>query len=227
MAVAHDGEANGVIDFEVGTTITGKTTAGSNRFGIVAIAAFPENFTTPTINWGGSRPMTLIHERSDTLQFGLKVQLWGVVDPPTGSSDIVITEGATGFDYGAAIASSYSGVEQASVAAAVRGVQGATIAAVPTDSPATLTITSAVDDMVVDCYAYFGNAFTVGAGQTETGNDGNPGTAAGAVSSYEAGASSVEMSWTYTNGYGSQDWVGIAASLKPVSSAQRFILGTH
>jgi hypothetical protein len=217
MAVAHDGQANGVINFESGTTITGKTTAGSNRFGVVAIAAFPENFTTPTITWGGAS-MTLITERSDVLGFGLKVQLWGIVNPATASSDIVITEGATGVDYGAAIASSYTGVEQASVAAAIRGTQGATIAAVPTNGPATLTISSAVDDMVVDCYGYFGNAFVVGAGQTEVGNDGNPGTAAGAVSSYEAGASNVTMSWTYAPDYGSQDWVGIAASIKPVSA---------
>jgi hypothetical protein len=210
MAVAFDGEAVRTVQLgATGGTITTKTTAGSDRVGVVCIAVHADTADITGITWNGVA-MVEQADRADALQWGLRVWIWTLVAPATGSSSIVVT--GTGITNGYAAASSYSGVHQTTP---VRASAGATIASIGTNGPSSVTVSSATDDMVVDCLGMFGNQPSGPvSGQTSLYNAGNPGTNVGLAASYEAGASSVVSGWDYA-AYGSQDWVGVSVSLQP------------
>ena len=206
--VAHDGEAD--LNVRVNTSpvsITGKTTAGSDRVGVVCVGLYNNTADVTGITWGGVA-MTERADHVSTAQFGLRVWLWTIVAPATASSDIEIT--STGAINGYAAASSYTGVDQTTP---VSATATAAISATGAASPATVNIASAADEMVVDCTSMFDDdGPTVGAGQTQIYNGGTFSSEIGVASSREAGAGTVTMSWTY-GAYANQDWVLAAASL--------------
>lgn len=185
MAVAHDGEANlsSEITEVTSKTLTGKTTAGSNRVAIVAIGiSTAATITTPTYGGSNCTQMT-------TLDFeGHRARLWYFVNPPLGSTNIVIGFSSTD-DYGFCGCSSYNNVDQTTV------FHNASTAS-SNASPITVDVSSVAGELVVDATAAGDGALTVGGGQTEVFNGASSGLGVfHGAHSYEAGAATVTMSW--------------------------------
>lgn len=211
MAVAHDGEAN-VQGVAAATSITlaSKTTAGTNRCGIVHIGWYNSSESITGVTWGGSA-MTHIVTILETTGWGLGASIYRIIAPATASSSVVVT-----FDLAAdvaACASSYTGVDQTTPISNSASMTTTSSVA----SPATLACTSASGEMVADAWSIdFNNPpYAVGAGQTEVMN----GSTAGCygLGSYEASTgASVTMSWTFSN---TCHRCGVAASLKAAAAA--------
>ena len=203
--VAIDGEAivqqtfNGAGPF----TWTGKTTAGTNRCGIFATAIGSDAISGVT--WDGVA-MTLVGTQISGVESRVAT-IWRIINPPTGASNIVMTLSAGSSGYGGV--TSYNNCHQTTPVRASGGATG-------TASPATVTVSSAANDLVVDAVQYEGSGTppAVGAGQTSRWT-GDQGGWFGAGST-EAGAASVTMSWTLTT---PTDWAIFAASLQPAAAA--------
>lgn len=190
MAVAHDGEANVTTAFGAGTTtatFVGKTTAGSDRAGILAFAITQSSFIT-AVTWNGVAMSQLATVDNPT--DGRTSRIYWIANPPTAASDVVVTA-SSGVSLVGTV-SSYSGAHQTTQDATAATASG-------TASPATVDASSATGEMVVDSLYFLGagTAPAVGAGQTENGNL-DQGTWFNA-SSREAGAATVTMSWTLTS----------------------------
>lgn len=211
-AVAFDGEpvrTNQSASFVVSLTISGKTTAGSNRYGIVALMAGADTVTGVT--WG-SNAMTLLGKNQNATD-GRTAYLYGISNPPTAASDVVVSIGGGGVRI-TAVVSSFNGVDPSAPYGTAQTASGTT-------SPATVNVTDAVTgDMVVDSLYFFGGGGggggpppSVGADQTELGHT-DEGARFGS-SSYEAGAATVTMSWTLT---APSRWSTVAVALKAASA---------
>ncbi len=132
------------------------------------------------------------------------VELWYLVAPATGANDIIFSQNGANDVVGGA--TSWTGVDQSTPF-------GPTATANGTASPATVDVTSASGEVVVDVVAARNAAtLTVGAGQTQRWNLG-VGVIDGGGST-EPGAATVTMSWTLT---GTFEWAIAGASLKPAS----------
>lgn len=186
MAVAHDGESNIVARQATATTwtISGKTTAGSNRCGVfLFMAGFAPAAGYPT--WGGS-----VMTAGPTVARGSAViRAYVIAAPPTSASNVVTQwEGGAPADGPYAIAS-FNGVDQTTP---IRGGSGNT--ATGTSTTPSVAITSQTGDMVIDAVDLAQLLTAAGAGQTEIGQSLGGSEEFGA--SYEAGASTVTMSWS-------------------------------
>ena len=183
------------------TFASGKTTTGSNRLGIVAVGGV--SFGTSGVSgvtWNGVA-MTLV----DQLKPDMAASLWYIVAPPTGSSTVAITFDGLWQGYG--IVSSFQDVNQTTPIGTAAKTSG-------TGETASLTVSSASGETVVDALGCYPNVPTVGAGQTVIGSVGsNSGGDRWGAHSYEAGAASVSMGWS---GAGITVWSIVGVSLKAV-----------
>lgn len=196
-----------------GTSITfTHTCSGSNRLLLVAVAW---QAITPGalvgITYNGDA-LTKITGATKTFNWAhTVVELWYLIAPDTGGAyDVVITSANTVFLQGTS--SSYNGVHQTTPfgTAAVAGIDD------PAGSPATVNVSSATGELVVDAcnLPMVGGTVTAGANQTKRASSYEPVTTGSSLSqSEEAGAESVTMSYTYT---GSEPWGIVAVPLKPI-----------
>lgn len=184
------------------TFASGKITSGSNRVGIVAVGgvSFGTNGVSG-VTWNGVA-MTLV----DQLKPDMAASLWYIVNPPTASSTVTITFDGLWQGYG--IVASYQDVDQVTPIGTAAKTSG-------TGSTASLSVTSATGELVVDALGYYSLVPTVGSGQTQVGNGSNAGGDRWGAHSYESGAASVTMDWT---GSGSV-WSIVGVSLKPAGRA--------
>ncbi|MFQ5552265.1 MAG: hypothetical protein ACE5EW_00835 [Thermoplasmata archaeon] len=159
-------------------------------------------YFTSGITYNGVGLMQLVNysEAGDNAH----VELWYLVAPTTGANDIVVSQNGANDVVGGA--TSWTGVDQSTPF-------GPTATANGTASPATVDVTSASNEVVVDVVGTR-NAATVteGLGQTQRWNLGI-GVIDGGGSS-EPGAATVTMSWTLT---GTFEWAIAGVSLKPAS----------
>lgn len=208
MAVAHDGEANlsQAYSFVGSVTVTGKTTAGSDR---VAVGHLAQSFGAAItgVTYGGSG-MT-----AGSTVGGGGVQgahLYYFVAPPTGATNLVASFGDD--DDGAFGASSYNGVDQTTPRRTNSNDTGTGVG-----SPATVTCDpSAVGDVVVDCVSSIDGQPVLGANQVSLFNtESSGGSGRWGAGSREAGAATVTMSWT-----GVGDWAIASMSLQAAAAAE-------
>ena len=182
--VAFDGTANISASFSAvsSVTLSAKTTDGVNR--VAVIGAGSTEGDIDTVNYGASAATEVRREQGVS---GPDAEVWRFVAPPTAATDVVITYLAA--ESGGAGVSSYTGVDQTTPVSNSAGANGS-------GSPATVAVTSAPGEMAVDAVGVAETtAPVVGAGQTQVWNTG-PAFAFGAAS-YEAGAATVTMSWTF------------------------------
>jgi hypothetical protein len=187
-------------------TITNFLTSGTNRY-ITAFAGAASS-TPPTITaltYGGTAL------DSQDLQFTgqyLRSRLYGKAGMAAGSANVVVTYSGTASEAGFGVIS-FTGVDQASPVRTAIGANA--ISASPT-----ISVSSAVDDVVVDG-AWLGTAvdsIAPGTGQTLRWSElaiGGPYLSGGG--STENGAANVTMSWT--GGPTLNEWCISALSLKP------------
>jgi hypothetical protein len=188
--VAHDGEPN-----RTGAT-TGsnagsipisaqKTTAGSDRYGIACLAA-RSSISTATATWDSVAMDEIGHVTNGVRQ----AWLFGIVNPPTAASDVVATFGVSDTQ-GTLIVSSYNGVDQMTPV-------DAEVEATGTTDPASITITTAAGDMLVDCLHFEGGATPPAEGADQVDNATIDDTSNWGASSRQAGADGGAMTWTLT-----------------------------
>jgi hypothetical protein len=198
MAAAFDGEAvlSGRHASSSTWTISGKTTAGSDRVGIVR---FLGNATLTGVTWGGTA-MTSV---GSVARGSLFIYVYRIINPPTASSDIVVT--FTAPNSGPYAVTSYNGVDQTTPTSGVATNTG-------TGTTPTVDVASATGNLVLDAMDVANVISSAGAGQTAEFIDTAGGSERFGVSR-EAGASTVTMSWTVSSGA----WSTIGFSLNAAS----------
>jgi hypothetical protein len=201
--VVHDGET--VLASHVASadphTITGKTTAGSNRVGVVHIRVSSAVFgagNPVSVTWTGADNagvMTEITTIDAAVGTAGGIRSYCVTNPPTSASDIVVdltTSAPIGY-----VITSYNGASQSSPCT------NAATAGPTTDTTPTVDVTSAANRMVVSVASAANTFSATGAGQTQEGTDVTDGGNYVMRASREAGAASVTMSYTIS----SAQWV--------------------
>lgn len=190
------------------------TTSGSDRLLLVSVASQPNDDDgiveeVTGITYGG-QPLALVGAEAQT--DNARVEIWSLVNPPTGPNTVSITfndafDDPVNEEGASAGAVSFTGVHQGTplgtfASAAASGV-----------SPMTVNVGSAVGELVFDTVARKGAAVTVDPSQTEQWNlctDGGCSNVGGGAST-KAGSASVTMSWTSDN----DRWAIGAIPIKP------------
>jgi hypothetical protein len=135
-------------------------------------------------------------------------EIWYLKNPPIGTGSIVVTcSSATWIEAGATV---YWNVDQTTTFGTPASASGIS-------TTASVNVTSAVGDLVIDSLSYWNNTastFSVGTGQTQIYHVSIDGSWKGG-SSRENGASSVTMSWSGN----SSDWILVSVSLIKSSSS--------
>jgi hypothetical protein len=204
-AIAFDAASSSQADNTSSLTWSHTTSAGSDRILIVGVSS-DQNDPVSTITYNG---VNLTKLESEKYGFVNKVELWYLVNPSSGTHNVVVTLSSSSDGLGGG-AVTYTGVDQSTpVGTAVKN-NGYNL------NP-TVTVSSAADELVIDvlCVDDGGATITVGGGQT-TRYSSNPSENLGRGSS-EPGAASVTMSWTLSNVGSADHWAIIAVALKPVS----------
>lgn len=196
-------------------TLTFAHTVGiiSNRILVVSVAIFSAASPYPTITgitYSGSPLTFLRRQNSGDASLRIGVEMWYLINPPSGTANIIITASQSVKMVGAGV--SYSGVHQTTPFTASNGAGG-------NSTTPSVAVVSAVGEMVVDVVGVRGAAgqlLIAGAGQTQrfSGNTGADTTHVFAAGSEEVGAASVTMSWTASV---SQQWAIVGGSLQPAS----------
>ncbi len=190
------------------------TTSGSDRLLLVSVASQPNNDdgiqeVVTGMTYGG-QAMTLVGAQSQG--DNARIEIWRLVNPPGGTNTVSITfndafDDPVNEEGASAGAVSFTGVHQGTplgtfASAAASGV-----------TPMSVSVSSAVGELVFDTVARKGAAVTVDPSQTEQWNlctDGGCSNVGGGAST-EAGAASVTLSWTPDN----DRWVIGAVPIKP------------
>jgi hypothetical protein len=218
MAIAFDNAANTHSGANVASLTTAAwTIAGSDRIlmgGIFSGAGTPVDPTS--MKWGGSTGTDLT-KRGATVDIGLfcKLSQYSLVAPTAGSNTLYGSWGSNQ-DETAIGGPSYTGVDQTTP----HGTQASATGSA-TDPTATVDVTSASGELVVDVAA--GQAFLGGIGMTagasqvarvEIDDVGAAGVECFGMSE-EAGAATVTMSWAMVGT--TMDWGIIGIPLKPAT----------
>ena len=168
----------------------------------IAVRKTGKNFPVVTQITYGNQTLTPTNGYLGAVTDGVddRVEIWGLTAPITGSNPIKIQlSGNTGV---VVVASSWSGVHQSSSVGNFYGNSA------NSNSPA-VNVASGPGQVVVDMLSAIGTTVTIGPGQSNTLGTGGSGSGA---SSFEAGAASVNMSWTLNQ---STKWAIGAVNLKP------------
>lgn len=207
-AVAHD--ATTTFTSNNSTTVGGSHTPTSTTNGIAMICVSFQRGTLPTVTgvtYNGSAA-TLVDGQTEVSSGQRRVELWYYKAPPSGASTVTATMSAITNDSRMHV-STYTGVDQTTplgTAAKFNTFAGT----------ASVTVTSAAGELVVDCDLTDAIASaTVGAGQTQRANFGDTGNHLH-LGSEEAGAASVSMDWTLSTTALS---AGVGVPLKPAAAA--------
>ncbi len=174
--------------------------SGNGRLLMVGISQGEKNLRAVTSVTYGGTPLTVI----GTAQFDdkFRVNMYYLLNPPTGTADVVVTLSGTPEQAVVGVAS-FKEVNQTTPF-------GPFVSNDAEPSPATVDVTSASNELVFDTVAARPGS-TVGAGQTELWNinsgGGDPVRGGGST---EPGAGTVTMSWSIN-----EKWAIGAVSIKP------------
>ena len=170
---------------------------GNNRLLIVDVAV--ENATTVSSVTYGGQPLTLLSGLTNTV----RAEMWYMINPPSGTAAIVVTTSTTiRFMNSAA---SYSGVHQTVPF-------GTPVTATGSGNSASATVSSAVGEIVHDVVSQQGGYQTPTVGANQIQRHGATSGSGGGFGSREAGAASVQMSWTWGS---ARAFAQIAVAIKP------------
>ena len=192
-------------------TVAADMGSGADRLCVVKVSCTWETITGVTV--GG----VAATEQVSRLYSGFHSYIFTYVAPATGSQNVVVTFSAACNSVITVVV--YNGADQT---APVRG----TGYAEGTGTAPSLVITSSSTDVVVDALAWNGDSATAtavaGTGQTDEHNYRYPAAYCAGGHSYEAGASSVTMSWTLS---ASRDYSLVAVSLIGTTSVTENLIG--
>lgn len=210
-AIAFDAASNSGYQAAASTYSWNHTCTGSNRYLTVGISMLSLAQTVSGITYNGT-PLTFLGAQS-SVSGAARVELWGLVNPSSGTNSIAVT--LTGAIASAGNASSYTGVHQDSPTEAFNSAQATNVGA----ADATVNVTSVADkDWAVDIIATDDTAITAGAGQTATGNvSGAGGSGAMSYEGPKTPPGAITMSWTDIAALAT--WAVGSIALRPVAAA--------
>lgn len=194
-------------DTESGAITVSHTVAGSDRYLLVGFLQGSTDYglgfsSGPTYN--GVSLSELVN--STNVSANVRVRVYGLVAPATGANNLAFTYDAASEGRTVIAVRSFTGVHQSTPL-------GTIVPATAAGGTRTVDVASAVDELVVDMgLNRLGGTVTVGAGQTQRVNQASAVGDQVGVSSDEAGAATVTMSWTSTGG---DEWVLVGIPLKP------------
>lgn len=179
------------------------TCNGSDRYLIVVVGG--PNYSD--LKYAGVS-MTLL--KSEFMSgVGMYCKIFGLVAPASGANNLVLTHPGGAPSEQHIVISSWTGVDQSTPT----GTAVSTLQDNGSNSSISVVASSAAGEVVVDGVAVYNRSITAGAGQTSLGNTG-AGYYPTTASSYESGAGSVTMSWSWLSG---QYSAIVAVPLKPSS----------
>ncbi|HEX6790438.1 MAG TPA: hypothetical protein VF247_03930 [Candidatus Krumholzibacteria bacterium] len=207
-SIAHGGHS-AVTGTGTSITFTHTVPIGMDRVMIVGVSTYNSNKPVTSLTYAGVALTRIGFLDGGTGSNDRRIEMWQLINPPIGTADVVVRFSSSAK---AVIGTAcFFGVDTTNPHGAFTSNEGRT-------ALATVSVPSAVGELVIDCMGVQGNAATatVGAGQTQLWNDftrSNGGAVVGTAST-EPGAGSVTMTWNLS---GIDYWVIGAVSLKPVS----------
>lgn len=207
MAISQLGST--VTDFDNTATNSDITTSYTQSAGtdtlLVAILTSENDVSHDSVEFDGNALTKQVDLGNPTNE--RRVTIWTLVDPPVTTGDIIATFGGNA-DFGV-IYHSWQGVDQVVPVNAVASAEDVS-------GLITVTINSAVDDLVIDGFAHDDDDVdpTAGAGQTELADLSVVGDFRCGSSRKDGASPTVTMEWsTDVN-----DWVHCAISLNPAAA---------
>ena len=208
-AAAAFNAAGGTKGTSVSSLTFSHTPAGSNRWLFVGAGGlgFPAIPTVTGVTFNGVAMTNLWSGRYNDASLDIRTTGWGLIAPAASAQNVVITYSGSQAE-AAGTAVSFTGVDQTTAT-------GTAATATGTTDPATVNVSSAADEIVVD-FVYFAQpAITAGASQTSRNEQENINFASAGGSSTEPGGTTVTMSWSAgTGGYSDKSAIG-AIAIKP------------
>lgn len=186
-------------------TLSVTVASGSNRVMVIIASGYHDPVAAPDAPvFDGVTATQVIHVNGGSLNFDT-VTIWRIIAPTVTTANISWTQPAESiYLLSAAV------VQDADQTTPVGDTDSATGAG----TTATLTLTSAIDQLILGAACRGGTAPTAGADQTTIATGASGGE--GSRSSYETGAASVTHSYTWA---GSTDYAIAAIAVMPVASA--------
>lgn len=198
--VALENSAVGAV-IDTSLTLSGFTVSGTNRYLLVSVANANNGYTI-AVTYGGVS-MTLLDDAANPSGAQRKSTLFGMVNPTSGSANVVVTSSSA--DGLVAVATCWSGVDQSTPLGTIAKATGSS-------TTPSVNVSSGAGEVVVDAVsARSTNVLTVGASQTQI-EHGLAGSNLRGASSSEDGAGTTTMSWSYSP---SDVWATIAVPIKP------------
>ena len=213
-AIAFDAATVGTCEACSSKTVT-HTATGANLYAVVGVGLYGNTVTVTGVTCDGVA-MSLIRAEPHSTE-NRTVELWGKAGCATGVKDYIVT--LSGSNNGVVVGvSTFTGVHQTTPTGTPNSAESTGAL------PVTVTVTSAVGELVIDATMMYDTAetLTVDASQTERYH-GSSGTWTESGGSTEVGAANVTMSWTNTS---NDAWVIAAVSLKPVTEVTRKTMTT-
>ena len=213
LAVTVDTSSSGFVtdaDTNPGlVTVSHTTSAGTNRLMLVGVSMEPEGETVTSVSYNGSG-MTLIGVEEDS-GGKARVEIWGLVNPDSGTHDVVVNLPGTVHKGVVVGATTFTGVNQTNPWLGFNGESGKS-------ATASVTLSSATDDLVFAVVQSLkGTSALPDAGQAEQWDiDAQDANGSGTV---EAGATSVTSSWTVIDDVWSAAAVSVQADTNSAESA--------
>ncbi len=187
-----------------GTTWNHVVPAGADRYLIVALTVGAVALPVPAVTSLTCGGVPLKRLGSISHPSGLRVELWGLLDPPVGTQPIELRLAAEASTVAGSVA--YLGVDPDAPTGPVATGEG--------NGPvASVTVVSVQGSEILDVYGSLTATPTAGQGQMTNWNQRNGLTGA---SSRRQGSSSVVMSWSH--GAATQSWAQAAVSVRARSS---------
>ena len=204
-AITRDATSTGGADFA--TSASWSHTIGSNISNTVLVLIVGSHACSDDLATSATYNSVAMTRLASEINNSNTIELWYLLNPSTGANTLAVN-----FDNScsiATVATSYYNVNQTTPF----GTAVTTDSAGSSVTSSSLTVTSAANETVIDGLSTFFDTQTAGSGQTELGKmDRNPGGNQVTASSEEAGAASVDMTWSWTTA-GRSAAVGV--SMKP------------
>jgi hypothetical protein len=185
-------------------TLALAVTGGYANQAVVVGVSLDASHTVTGVTYAGAA-LTFIGAQNDSGS-KTRVELWYRVAPQTGTNNVVVTFSGTTNDDVVVGASSWRGVHQTTPLGTLARASGKS-------STASVIVSSATHEAVVDVVAADSKSVTAQAGQTQLWS--RQLDKVGGGGSYRPGAASVTMSWMVNNG--GNDWAIAAVPLKPAT----------
>ena len=203
-------------------TIAFNAGTGTNRVLLVCVQWVDQNNTLTGVTYNG---VSMTSMGTQITQGAIKMQLWRLAGPASGSNNLAVTMGAGDNNSNALIAAWVAnGVDQTTPTDGYTTNQGTASTA---NIVSTLTITSATNDYIAVFYGSYNGTATIAATPTNytERQDGNNAVGLTLEFGDAAGAASVATSATWDNGAFTVDWIALGCNLNQASTSRKVIIG--